>query len=107
MNIEVLVVPDCPHEKPAVELLRRVLDDFALQDVRFGTRVISDTREAERATFTGSPTFLLDGHDPFADPGRAPGLACRLYRTPGGLAVLPTPAQLREALETAADDSSH
>ncbi|AWZ08587.1 MULTISPECIES: hypothetical protein [unclassified Streptomyces] len=104
MDIEVVVVPDCPHEQPAVELMRRALDDMGLHDVRFGTRVISDHHEAERAAFTGSPTFLLDGRDPFAEPGGAPGLACRIYRTPSGLAGLPTPGQLRQALEAAAGD---
>ncbi|MFC8261184.1 hypothetical protein ACFUNF_27160 [Streptomyces sp. NPDC057291] len=39
--------------------------------------------------FTGSPTFLLNGRDPFAEPGRPAGLTCRVYRAPDGLRGLP------------------
>ena len=38
----------------------------------------------------GSPSVLVDGQDPFAEPGAAVGLACRLYRTPEGLRGAPT-----------------
>lgn len=98
MNIEILVVPDCPNTGPAANLLRQVLDDVGLHDTAFSTRVIADQATAEAAAFTGSPTFLIDGRDPFAEPGRAPGLACRVYKTPEGLAGLPGPDQLRQAL---------
>ena len=99
MDIELLVVPDCPNEGPAAALLRQALDDLDLHDVSPVTRVIDDQREAERVGFTGPPTFLLDGRDPFADPGSAPGLTCRMYRTPDGLAGAPTLGQLRQVLE--------
>ncbi|GGU90026.1 hypothetical protein GCM10010211_65740 [Streptomyces albospinus] len=98
MKIEVLVVPDCPHEKAAVELLRRALDDVGLTDVTWDTQVVADQDEAERIGFTGSPTFLIDGRDLFAEPGRAAGLTCRMYATPQGPAGLPTLDQLRQAL---------
>ncbi|MFI9629554.1 hypothetical protein [Streptomyces sp. NPDC052042] len=108
MDIEILVVPDCPHTGPAAELLRRVLDDMGLHDTGFSTRVIRDRAEAEATAFTGSPTFLIDGRDPFAEPGRAPGLACRLYRAPNGSGPdgtvpsgLPGADRLRQALARA------
>lgn len=34
--------------------------------------------EAEVTNFTGSPTILVDGRDPFDEPGRASGPVCRL-----------------------------
>jgi hypothetical protein len=37
--------------------------------------------DAERLGMTGSPTLLADGIDPFARPGRLPGISCRLYAT--------------------------
>ena len=98
MEIEILVVPDCPNEKVAAERLRQALDDVGLRGVGFTTRVVADQAEAERRGFTGSPTILIDGRDPFAEPGRAPGLACRVYRTPGGLGGAPSVEQLRQAL---------
>jgi len=46
----------------------------------------------------GSPSVLVDGEDPFAEPGADVGLSCRLYRTPVGLAGAPTMAHLVEVL---------
>jgi glutaredoxin len=80
MKIEIVVVPDCPHETAAADRLRQALDDAGLREVRFTTRVVTDQNEAERSGFTGSPTILINGRDPFAEPGRPPGLACRVYR---------------------------
>ncbi|MFJ8390858.1 DsbA family protein [Streptomyces sp. NPDC094438] len=101
MEIEILVVPDCPNAKPAAEQLRRALDDVGLSDTTFTTCVVTGQAEAERIGFTGSPTILINGHDPFADPGRPAGLACRVYRTADGLAGLPDLDRLRQVLTSA------
>ncbi|MEW1996914.1 hypothetical protein ACFWFH_32835 [Streptomyces coelicoflavus] len=98
MEIEIVVVPDCPHETPAAERLRAVLDDLGLYDTTFTIRTVADQAEAERTGFTGSPSILIDGRDPFAEPDRPAGLTCRVYRTPAGPAGLPTTDQLRQAL---------
>lgn len=103
MEIEVLLVADCPHEKAAAAVLRQALDDAGLKEATFTTRIVADQAEVERAGFTGSPTFLLDGRDPFADPNRPPGIACRMYRTvDGGLAGVPDVGELRHALVASA-----
>ncbi|WP_282693551.1 hypothetical protein [Streptomyces sp. CC208A] len=101
MKIELLVVPGCPNTEPAAARLRQALDGLGLNDLAFQTRLITDHVGAEAARFTGSPTILIDGHDPFAEPGRAPALTCRLYRTPDGLAGVPTADQVRQALTNA------
>jgi len=98
MEIEILVVPDCPHEQTTAERLRSALDAIGLSGTTFTTRVVADPAEAEAIGFTGSPTILVNGSDPFAEPGRAPGLACRMYRTPEGLAGAPSLDQVRRAL---------
>ncbi|UXY25213.1 DsbA family protein [Streptomyces sp. HUAS TT20] len=103
MQIEVLVVPDCPHQQLAEERLRQALDAVGLAASSFTTRVVGDQAEAERSGFTGSPTILIDGRDPFAEPGAPPSLACRLYRTPSGMAGVPEVGRLQEALRAAAD----
>ncbi|GAA3485154.1 MULTISPECIES: hypothetical protein [Streptomyces] len=103
MEIEILVVPDCPNEIPATEQLRRALDDVGLGDTTFVTRTVTTRAEAERAGFTGSPTVLVNGRDPFAEEGREPGLACRVYRSPQGLSGVPPLEGLRLALKKAAD----
>jgi hypothetical protein len=46
----------------------------------------------------GSPTVLIDGEDPFADPDAPVGLACRVYPTADELAGAPSVAQLTAAL---------
>ncbi len=51
--------------------------------------------------FRGSPTVLIDGVDPFAEPDAPIGLACRVYPTDTGLAGSPGIDQLRAALEGA------
>lgn len=102
MEIEVLVVPDCPNQQLAEERLRQALDDADLSATGFTTRVVADQAEAERSGFTGSPTILIDGRDPFAEPGATPSLSCRIYRTPHGLAGAPGLDQLCQALQTAA-----
>ncbi|MFZ3493077.1 hypothetical protein ACODT5_07565 [Streptomyces sp. 5.8] len=98
MNIEILAVADCPHSEAAAARVRHVLAELGLDGVEVTTRVITDQHQAERAGFTGSPTFLIDGHDPFAEPGRRAALACRVYRTADGFSGLPSPEQLRQAL---------
>ncbi|MEV5943861.1 hypothetical protein [Streptomyces sp. NPDC051994] len=59
--------------------------------------------EAERLGFTGSPTILVNGRDPFAESGRTPRLTCRGYGTPDGWAGVPTVDQLRQALRAVAE----
>lgn len=65
------------------------------------TTVIDTDEQALARGFTGSPTFLINGRDPFAEPGAAIAVACRSYRTPVGLAGVPPFAELREALRRA------
>lgn len=101
-----MVVADCPNEEPAADLLRQALDDIGQREMSFTTRVISEQAEAERTGFIGSPTVLVDGRDLFAEPGRQPGLTCRIYRTEGGLAGLPALGRLRQALKSAAGGSA-
>jgi hypothetical protein len=106
MDVELLLVPDCPHSAPAAMLLRDALADVGLPVQEFRTSVISDLSQAKSRRFVGSPTFLIDGDDPFAEPGHPPAVACRVYRTEAGPAGTPTLAQLRAALSRAKDRSS-
>ena len=53
--------------------------------------------------FSGSPTLIFDGEDPFpaeasAERGEQDALSCRIYATPQGLANAPTVEMLRETL---------
>lgn len=111
VKVELLVVPDCPNEQAAAELLRTVLDDVGLTRTRFHTTVIATQEQAEQRGFRGSPTILLNGQDPFDRPAQSPSdqdraglaLTCRVYPTQAGPAVAPPLAELRQALKGAAD----
>ena len=62
---------------------------------------VETTEEAIRLGFHGSPTILIDGIDPFAEPSAPVGLACRVFRTPNGLAGSPTLEQLHAVFSEA------
>ncbi|MGW1848179.1 DF family (seleno)protein [Streptomyces sp. NPDC001966] len=101
MKIELLIVPGCPNSEPAADQIRQMIGELGLHDAAFQTRTITDHAAAEAAGFTGSPTILIDGQDPFAELGREAGVTCRLYQTPHGPAGIPTADQLRQALSNA------
>ncbi len=102
MKVELLVVTDCPNEKPAGVLLRSALDDIGLSHLEFATTVIDTPQAAYERNFVGSPTILINGTDPFLDPNQAPALACRVYNTTEGLAGIPDLRDLRRALKVGA-----
>ena len=62
---------------------------------------VGTTEEAVRLGFHGSPTILIDGIDPFAEPSAPVGLACRVFRTPNGLAGSPTLEKLHAVFSEA------
>ena len=101
MDVELLVVADCPSEEPTAVLLRDLLRRLRSAPVTLRVRVITSQREADQYRFIGSPTVLIDGVDPFARPDQRPALACRLYRTPHGTSNRPDPELLWSALSRA------
>ena len=76
MKIEVLYFDGCPNHKPAVDLLRSVAPDAAIEEVEIRT-----PEDAERLRFLGSPTILVDGVDvqPSARTRSDFGFSCRMY----------------------------
>lgn len=97
MQIDVVHVPDCVNLERARARVREALAGAGLtvsvRDVEVATPA-----EAERAGMRGSPTILIDGHDPFnVEPAEA-SLSCRLYQTADGLDGAPSVAQLLEAM---------
>lgn len=99
MRIELLVVPQCPHEAAAVDVLTTALDDIGLGSVGYTVTVINSQEAADRRHFVGSPTICVDGQDVFSEPDRAASVACRVYPGAGGVPGL---RDLRQALKRAA-----
>ncbi len=100
MDIELLVVPDCPNQAEAAALLRTALVDIGLGSVGFAVTVIDTQEAAERRHFIGSPTISVNGADIFAEPDRPASISCRVYRGPAGTPEL---QDLRQALKRAVD----
>ena len=100
MHLTLLAVPDCPNVPVLEERLAAVL--AGRDGISVSREIISSESEAARWGMHGSPTLLIDGTDPFAEPGQRPSLSCRLYRSAGGRASgAPSVAQLRQAVEQA------
>ena len=90
-------MPDCPNALLLTERLARVLE--GRRDVTVSRQTIADEDAAVRWGMHGSPTLLVDGTDPFADPGEPASLSCRLYRDGDGqVDGAPSVGQLRQAV---------
>ena len=90
----------CPNWKTTESLLLDVMGELGLAVGGLVLRRVETPEEAAGLSFHGSPTVLVDGVDPFADPNAAIGLACRLYPTETGLAGSPSRQQLTEVLRS-------
>ncbi len=83
MDIRILYVEGCPHVQPLVD---EVLDLCGSRgDVTVTTRDIAEANDMERLIFHGSPTLVIDGHDPFDATEGPVEASCRLYRGEDGL----------------------
>ena len=82
VHLTVLAEPTCPNARVLEDRLAAVLDDRT--GFLVSRQMISDEGEAARWGMHGSPTLLIDGVDPFAEPGQRPSMSCRLYRDDNG-----------------------
>jgi hypothetical protein len=98
MDVLIRYFDGCPNWQLAQQRLWMALDRTGHADVAIVLERVETPNDAERVGFIGSPTILLDGLDPFAQPGAPAGLTCRLYSTADGLAGSPSVDQLVEVL---------
>lgn len=94
-RLQLLYFPDCPNWQLADERLRDAASHLGLSIEHV---LVTTTEAAERLSFRGSPTILIDGVDPFAAGDEPIGLSCRIYLTPDGCEGSPTSAQLAAVL---------
>ena len=99
MDITLQYFDGCPNWK----VTRTHLETLEAEGIDMSVTLhLIDTPElAAAANFRGSPTVLIEGNDPFADPDAPVGLSCRVYRTDKGYVGSPTLEQLRDAVGTA------
>ena len=98
VDLELPVVPDCPHHVATADLLRDVLDN---SDLGCPDHPRPHRRRDHGRGFTGSPSVRINGKDPFpsADPA---SLSCQLYQISTGVGGVPDRNQLRGAVLAAA-----
>jgi predicted RNA-binding Zn-ribbon protein involved in translation (DUF1610 family) len=99
MRFELQHIDDCPNWEVASERLREALVATGHGNDPVAVRTVRDADEAERMGFAGSPTIHADGIDLFTTGDEGGALACRVYRTPAGLAGAPTVEQLVDAIK--------
>jgi hypothetical protein len=99
MDVVVQYFDGCPNWELARDRLGTILDKEKAT-IRFER--IDTIEKADASGFRGSPTILLDGVDPFAEPNAPVGLACRVYSTDEGHEGAPSVAQLQAALDSVA-----
>lgn len=98
MEVTLLFFEDCPNWRVADARLKEALAGLGDAAPAVAYELVTTPEQAEQTGFRGSPTILVDGRDPFAGPGDAVGLSCRMYRGPAGIDYAPTVDQLRSAL---------
>jgi len=100
VKITIQFIDGCPHLELAERRLRQALADIGREDVQITQQRIDSPEDAQRLDFHGSPTFLVNGRDPFAG-GEAPAsLGCRVYQTEEGIQGAPSVPQLRHVLRS-------
>jgi hypothetical protein len=100
LDIEIRYFAECPNWRLVREELLGLIAELGL-DAEVRTRSVDTPDEAERLSFRGSPTIVIDGIDPWDEAEAPVGLSCRIYRTERGLSGKPTQEDLRNALHTA------
>lgn len=98
MEVTVLHIDDCPNWAEAGSRLRTALTAVGASDTGVSFMTLHTPEDASRVPFAGSPTILVDGEDLFPSSGRTTDLACRIYRTEGLFAGIPSQADIEAAL---------
>jgi hypothetical protein len=98
VDVTLLYIDGCPNWEVAGERLREALARAGRDHVRVEHRLVTTAEQADAARFRGSPTVLVNGQDPFADPDAPTGLSCRVFRGEAGLTGAPTVEQLLAVL---------
>lgn len=100
MEITLQYFDGCPNWMIAERQLATLIQQRGLEaEIRH--QLIDSPEAAVEHGFRGSPTILINGWDPFAEPDAPVGLSCRMYPTDDGPAGSPTWQQLAKAMQAA------
>jgi hypothetical protein len=99
VEVSLLYIADCPNRSLAQARLVEALARVGRPDQLIDLVLVTSVDAGDRPQFRGSPTILVDGVDPWAPPGPAPGgLACRMYVGAGQPSGAPSVEQIVQAL---------
>lgn len=103
MKIEILYFDECPNHKPALDLLKQVVNEENV-DASINSIDITTDEMAQKMKFLGSPSIRINGKDVAGD-GEAIAIGvqgysrkCRIYSESGTLSGLPDKETLRKAV---------
>ena len=99
-DVRLVYFEDCPNWRVAEARLKEALARVGADPNTVIYQQVTTAEQAEALGFRGSPTILVNGIDPFADPDAPAGLSCRIYRAATGVQLAPTVEQLQTALTT-------
>ena len=102
LEIRLVYHASCPHRRRTRKRLRHAIQYAGIEQPIVEEVCVTTFDEAVAAQMGGSPTILIDGHDPFARPGDGPSLGCRLFETESGLDGAPSVLQLIDVIRAAA-----
>ena len=97
LTIEIVYFDGCPNWRLAHQRVLEVLAAQGPSGAEVRLHLVNDPEEAEQAGMHGSPTILVDGHDPFPAAGDNVW-SCRLYRNPSGFEGAPSIVALTDVL---------
>lgn len=97
MNITLQHFEGCPNWQETDRKLKDLIDELGIT-ANIEYQLIETSDDATQFGFRGSPTVLIDGFDPFANPLAPIGFSCRVYQTATGPTGSPPKDELRAAL---------
>ena len=98
--IEFQYFKGCPHAKGTHINLRKVMADMGIGETELQIREVPDAESAQKMSFLGSPTILVDGVDIYS--GMEPegySYSCRVYEFEGRQTGVIPREFIREKLE--------
>jgi hypothetical protein len=98
VQVTLLYLDGCQGSDVARDRLIAATRLVGLDEAVISYQRVDNLNDAQRWGFTGSPTILVDGHDPFAPADPRIALACRVYQTDAGGDQAPSVAELVAAL---------
>jgi len=100
VKVTLLYIDGCGHWRLGHERIRAALNQTGADSDQVSLVKITTPEDARGWQFRGSPTFLVDGRDPFPPSNSQVGLSCRIYQTTTGPSDVPTVAELVQALSS-------